>query len=147
MLLYVHRNRRRIRDGEPRAATSTFTQLVSSVYRVFTLKCYFTSTETVGVLGTGSPGRPPRLSHSCSALCDGGIATSVYNSDWFVQPRALPLHTTPTASPCPSSPPPPLLPDPPLPLCLPNLSFLSLLEIRQPSFADILWMRRKTNVP
>ena len=29
-LLYVHRNRRFIRDGEPRTATSTFTQLLSS---------------------------------------------------------------------------------------------------------------------
>ena len=28
------------------------------------LKCCFTSTETVGLLGTGNPGRPPRLSHS-----------------------------------------------------------------------------------
>ena len=28
------------------------------------MKCGFTSTETVGLLGTGSPGRPPRLSHS-----------------------------------------------------------------------------------
>ena len=30
VLLYVHRNRRLIRDGEPRTATSTFTQLLSS---------------------------------------------------------------------------------------------------------------------
>ena len=28
------------------------------------VECCFTSTETVGLLGTGSPGRPPRLSHS-----------------------------------------------------------------------------------
>ena len=28
------------------------------------LKCCFTSTETVALLGTESPGRPPRLSHS-----------------------------------------------------------------------------------
>ena len=28
MLLYVHRNRRLVRDGEPRTATSTFTQLL-----------------------------------------------------------------------------------------------------------------------
>ena len=32
------------------------------------LKCCFTSTETVGLFGTGSPGRPPRLSHSSWAL-------------------------------------------------------------------------------
>ena len=30
MLLYVHRNHRLIRDGEPRTATSTFTHLLSS---------------------------------------------------------------------------------------------------------------------
>ena len=30
-LLYVHRNRRLIKDGEPRTATSTFTQLLNSV--------------------------------------------------------------------------------------------------------------------
>ena len=30
VLLYVHRNRRLIRDGEPRTSTSTFTQLLSS---------------------------------------------------------------------------------------------------------------------
>ena len=30
VLLYVHRNRRLIRDGEPRTATSTFTHLLSS---------------------------------------------------------------------------------------------------------------------
>ena len=31
VLLYVHRNRRFIRDGETRTATSTFTQFLSSV--------------------------------------------------------------------------------------------------------------------
>ena len=30
VLLYIHKNRRLIRDGEPRTATSTFTQLLSS---------------------------------------------------------------------------------------------------------------------
>ena len=30
VLFYVHRNRRFIKDGEPRTATSTFTQLLSS---------------------------------------------------------------------------------------------------------------------
>ena len=28
------------------------------------VQCCFTSTETVRLIGTGSPGRPPRLSHS-----------------------------------------------------------------------------------
>ena len=32
------------------------------------VQCCFTSIETVGLLGTGSPGRPPRLSHTSSAL-------------------------------------------------------------------------------
>ena len=31
VLFYVHKNRRFIRDGEPRTPTSTFTQLLSSV--------------------------------------------------------------------------------------------------------------------
>ena len=61
VLLYVHRNRRLIRDGEPRRATSTFTQLLSSEGRSWLVECCFTSTETVGLLGTGNPGRPPRL--------------------------------------------------------------------------------------
>ena len=33
-------------------------------------KCCFTSTETVGLLGTGSPGRPPRLSHKFLSSVD-----------------------------------------------------------------------------
>ena len=37
---------RTIRDGEPRTATSTFTQLLSSVVDYF-FKCCFTSTETI----------------------------------------------------------------------------------------------------
>ena len=41
----------------PDITTETETQAVL-------VECCFTSTETVGLLGTGSPGRPPRLSHS-----------------------------------------------------------------------------------
>ena len=33
MLLYVHRNHRAHYDGEPRTATSTFTQLLNSEHR------------------------------------------------------------------------------------------------------------------
>ena len=62
VLLYVHRNRRLIRDGEPRTATSTFTQLLSS--ESWLVECCFTSTETIRLIRTGSPGRPPRPSHS-----------------------------------------------------------------------------------
>ena len=52
VLLYVHRNRRFIRDGEPRTATSTFTQLLSPESQL--VRCCFTFTETVGLLGTGA---------------------------------------------------------------------------------------------
>ena len=31
---------------------------------VCTVQCRFTSTETIRLVRTGSPGRPPRLSHS-----------------------------------------------------------------------------------
>ena len=50
----VHRNHHQVSALSLRTATSTFTQLLSSV----------TSTETIRlitILGTGSPGRPPRL--------------------------------------------------------------------------------------
>ena len=56
---------RTIRDGEPRAATSTLTQLLSSEVRLL-LQCRFTSTDRDGeprtATSTFSPGRPPRLS-------------------------------------------------------------------------------------
>ena len=35
VLLYVHRNRRFIRDGEPKTSTSTFTQLLTSAFLSF----------------------------------------------------------------------------------------------------------------
>ena len=105
VLLYIHRNRRLIRNGSPRTATSTFPQFLSSDYHpVERLKCCFTSTETVGLLGTGasnskhwfttyffqggrcrkamlgvcgSLGRPSRLSHSSWALTDTTQDTSI----------------------------------------------------------------------
>ena len=49
---------RNIRDGEPRTATSTFTQLL-----------YNAALRPQRLSGTGSPGRPPRL-------------TQPYNSSW-----------------------------------------------------------------
>ena len=42
---------RLIRDGEPRTATSTFTQLLSS-----DVQCRFTSTETIRLIRDGEPG-------------------------------------------------------------------------------------------
>ena len=45
VLLYAHRNRRLIRDVEPRTATSTFTQLLSSGWY-----CHLQSLKTAPVL-------------------------------------------------------------------------------------------------
>ena len=42
---------RTIRDEEPRTATSTFTQLLSSA--TLSVQCYFTSTETVRTIRDG----------------------------------------------------------------------------------------------
>ena len=56
VLLYVHRQRREsvgtIRHGEHRTATSTFTQLLSSVVLAL---CCFTSTETVRTIRDREP--------------------------------------------------------------------------------------------
>ena len=54
MLLYVHRNNRLIRDGKPRTATSTFTQLLSSEAIEF-VHCCFTSTEIIRTVRDGEP--------------------------------------------------------------------------------------------
>ena len=103
LLLYVHRDHVLMyctRDGEPRTATATFTQLLSSDSERKNVQCCCTSTEAIGtirdgeprtatstvtlllstegdgeggkfnvvlpqrpqgLLGTGNPGRPPRL--------------------------------------------------------------------------------------
>ena len=66
---------RPIRDGEPRTAALTFTQLLSSDLKV---QCCFTSTETVSSVRNGSPGRPPRLSHSSWALGKGKKGSRSY---------------------------------------------------------------------
>ena len=42
------------------------------------IKRCFTSTETVGLLGTGSPGRPPRLSHSSWAMHAYAVEVLLY---------------------------------------------------------------------
>ena len=54
---------RTIRDGEPRTATSTFTQLLSSEHSSSVQRC-FTSTETTRTIRDGESIRPHRLSHS-----------------------------------------------------------------------------------
>ena len=57
---------RTIMDGEPRMATSTFTQLPTSAENTFLFFfCVAWRPQRLyGLLWTGSPGRPPRLSHS-----------------------------------------------------------------------------------
>ena len=57
MLLYVHRDHTDCLDGEPRTATSTFTQLLTSGQSFF-LNCCFTSTETIQTIRDGLD-RPP----------------------------------------------------------------------------------------
>ena len=44
-----------IRDGEPRTATSTFTQLLNSELQPVQVQCCFTSTETVRTIRDGEP--------------------------------------------------------------------------------------------
>ena len=60
VLLYVHRDRR---DEKLRTSTSSFTQVLSSEVHFIVALTLVTTTETVGTVGTGSPRRPPRLSH------------------------------------------------------------------------------------
>ena len=60
VLLYVRRDRR---DEKLRTSTSSFTQLLSSEVHFIVALTLVTTTETVGTVGTGSPRRPPRLSH------------------------------------------------------------------------------------
>ena len=53
VLLYVHRNRRFVRDGEPRTSTSTFTQLLSSVISILTLLCKYNRNSVNRAEGVG----------------------------------------------------------------------------------------------
>ena len=53
-----------IRDGEPRAATSTFTQLLNSECLSSSSVVALLPQRPQGLLGSGRPGRPPPLSHS-----------------------------------------------------------------------------------
>ena len=107
---------RTIRDGEARTATPIFTHLLNSERNrwwrrascprmsadilgtncdqcVSMVQCCFTSTETVRLIRTGSPGRPPRLSHSCWTLCrETDRSPHVYRS---TRPRET-CNTSPT---------------------------------------------------
>ena len=64
---------RNIKDEEHRTATSTFTQLLSSEGLTFSV--LYCPQRLWGLLGTKSPGRPLRLSHSSWAL---RVSRSVY---------------------------------------------------------------------
>ena len=64
MLLYPSESIRTIRDGKSRTSISTCTQLLKSEAILARVWCYLTSTETVGTIRDGIPGRPPRLLHS-----------------------------------------------------------------------------------
>ena len=54
--------------SRPSAQDNACLLLTTRNYTDSLLECCFTTTETVGLLGTGSQGRPPRLSHSSWAL-------------------------------------------------------------------------------
>ena len=62
---------RTVMDGEPRTATSTFTQLPTSAENTFLFFFFYVAwrpQRLYGLLWTGNPGRPPRLSrHSSGA--------------------------------------------------------------------------------
>ena len=69
MLLYVQRDHKDFRNGEPWTSTSTFRQLPSSVSVVtHEFNVALRPQRPYGLLGTGSQGQPPRLSHSSWAL-------------------------------------------------------------------------------
>ena len=59
------RTERTFKDGQPRTTTSTFTQLLNSE---FDFNVDLRAQGPYGLLGTGSSGRPPRLSHSSWTL-------------------------------------------------------------------------------
>ena len=59
---------RTISNGEPRTSTSTFTQLLSSGANTRLFNDTLRPQRPYGLFGTGSPGRPPRLSHSSWTL-------------------------------------------------------------------------------
>ena len=104
MLLYVHRNHKAHYDGEPRTATSTFTQLLNSEPEKFIsvqLCCLMSSDvgrdklwpmrkrgsmllyvhkKPIKLVRTDSPGRPPRLSHSSHTAPE-----QLLNSDDFLR--------------------------------------------------------------
>ena len=81
VLLYVHKNRRLIRDGSPRTATSTFAPLLSFVVEVL-----LTSTETGGLLGTGAQDGHLDF-HTAAELCQSGGGSVALSIDCLCHPH------------------------------------------------------------
>ena len=71
---------RTIRDKEPRTSTSISTQLLGSEFVLSEFSVALRQQRPSGLLGTGSPGRPPRLSHSSRALTVGRVDFASYAS-------------------------------------------------------------------
>ena len=68
VLLYVHRNRRFIRDGSPWRSPQLSHSSWTRIQDLLLLKSWFTSAETVGWLGTGT--KDGHLDfHTASELC------------------------------------------------------------------------------
>ena len=67
---------RTVRDGEPRTATSTFIQLLSSV-RVG-IQCCFTSTETLWTIRDGEPGTATSTFTQLSSSQDARLQMLLY---------------------------------------------------------------------
>ena len=69
---------RTFRDGEPRTATSTFTQLLSSEDKEFKFSVALRPERPTEFWGAGSPVRPPRFSHSSLALTSSSSSVLLY---------------------------------------------------------------------
>ena len=100
VLLYVHRNRRLIRDGSPggppRLSYSTWTLMITPV-----VECCFTSTETVGVLRTATSTFTQLLSSElkwcisdqCSDVSPGTQCSSLKWTELTTKPKIVWIET------------------------------------------------------
>ena len=95
-----------VRDGEPRTATSTFTQLLSSATQ--RIQCSFTSTETVRTIRGGEPRTTTSTFRTAPELWEFSIFVVVFvtlrpqrPTHKAVSPSALERrHTSTTAKTC-----------------------------------------------
>ena len=80
---------RTIRDGEPRTATSTFTQLLSSAFGLVQVQCCVTSTETIRNIMD----RKPRTATSTfTQLLSSGVC--LFCSSFIIIPAVFPAPRT-----------------------------------------------------